>query len=131
MKTVDLFIALAGHLRAMQLNYHEAHHLSAGPCFAADHEMFGEFYAEVEEDYDSFVERCIGMGFTEVAEPEEQMGVVSNVLNLDDKASEQQLCQICDLAAEVPESTLGFEQLLGDIAQHSEVRQYKLGRRAQ
>jgi DNA-binding ferritin-like protein len=130
MTTEKLFIAIAGHLRAMQLDYHEAHHLASGPCFAADHDMFGEFYAEVEGDFDSFVERCVGMGKTGVAGPYNQTDVIMKVLGLDHAEAEIQLCALIDLAVKVPEMTLGFEQLLGDIAQRSEVRSYKLGRRA-
>jgi len=130
MKTEALFIALAGHLRAMQLDYHECHHLASGPCFAADHDMFSEFYTEVEGDFDSFVERCVGAGFKKVACAYEQNDVVCKVLGLEALTAEDELRQLIDLAVKVPEMTLGFEQLLGDIAQRSEVRSYKLGRRA-
>jgi len=129
MKTETLFIALAGHLRAMQLDYHCKHHLASGACFASDHNMFGEFYAEVEGDFDAFVERCVGLGSDCVALPSEQIDVIVRVLGLDGFTAENELRQLIDLAVRVPEMTLGFEQLLGDIAQRSEVRSYKLERR--
>jgi hypothetical protein len=53
---------LAVHLRAMQLLYHNFHHLVSGVSFFSDHKFFGSSYSEIESNYDSVVENIIGFG---------------------------------------------------------------------
>ena len=126
-----ILAALAGHLRAMQLYYHKLHNLSQGAAFFSDHTMFGEFYAEVERDYDEVVEWAVSLGNEKTADPVSQMKAIHAVLDLDDaEEMEAQLQDICDMAKDDKDCTLGLEQLVGTIAQHSNVRAYKLGRRA-
>ena len=130
MKIEDILIATAAHLRAMQLSYHKQHNLATGPSFSSDHQLFSDFYNDVEGDYDSFVEHAIGFGFDEVADPSEQLDSIKAALSLDNTALEEQLCALCDMVEEDPICTDGFEQLLGDICRHSEVRSYKLRQRS-
>lgn len=55
---------LAVHLRAMQLLYHNFHHLVSGASFFSDHKFFGNSYSDIESNYDSVVENIIGFGST-------------------------------------------------------------------
>ena len=49
-------------LRALQLYAHNAHNLAKGKTFLQDHEYLGELYSAYEGEYDSLVERMIGIG---------------------------------------------------------------------
>ena len=132
MKFNDLLMGLIGHLRAMQLFYHEKHHTAEGASFFADHEAFGGFYGEVESDFDSVVERAMGLGFVDAAFVRNHMSAIHAVLQLDDAVEmEKQLCELCELIIECEECTEGTEQAIGEIANKSEVRQYKLARRGE
>jgi DNA-binding ferritin-like protein len=50
------------HLRAMQLFTQHAHNLCGRVAFQQDHEFFGGVYEALDADYDSVVERIIGLG---------------------------------------------------------------------
>lgn len=139
-------ISLLVHLRTMQLYNHQAHNLSSGPSFFADHGAFGDFYGEHESAYDSVAERLIGLAgpnsfnvssvINGVAEKigklsfgsNEQMFAVSLKL-------EQELCSIIDkyisakAIAQGIAMTEGTRQMLGDLCDKAEVRQYKIKQR--
>lgn len=127
------------HLRFMNLFYHQAHNTAARVPFFADHEAFGSFYAEMDSDYDSVAERMIGKGMDFTLE-EVMMPVMEKMSNLppsmgDNKAMfayglqlEEQLLRIIDeyIAKGVSEGT---RQMLGDIADRTEIRIYKIKQR--
>lgn len=46
----------------MQLIAHNAHNLVKGQTFFSDHKYFSKLYETYTEDYDSVVEKCIGLG---------------------------------------------------------------------
>ena len=128
-------------LRASQLFLHHAHLLAKGSLFIQDHEFLGELYGQLEDEFDSVCERLIGLG------GEEHLNLSIVMMKVTDKLKsvpsivsenkvyfqkqlefEKSICsQIEELAASgVSEGTL---QLIGDIANNSEKRQYKIGRR--
>ena len=125
----DLFMALAGHLRASQLYYHYMHHTASGACFAADHKMFKSFYQQAEDAYDRVIEYALGHA-TPIADPLQQMETIHAVLEVGDAVEmEKQLQSICDMFDE-KEISIALETLVGDIAQEGSVRLYKLQQRA-
>lgn len=131
---------LAILLRSMQLYGHNAHNLVARIVFFSDHEFLGELYKGYEDDYDDVVERIIGLtgscdlldiqlGACEVLKtlplPLKENGqLLEQILLL-----EKHLCQKIDLLSNTPGISQGTIQLIGDIANKSEVRQYKLQQR--
>jgi hypothetical protein len=49
-------------LRAMQLWYHGAHHITRGVGFPGDHAtIYSEFYSKIEEEFDGAVEKALGL----------------------------------------------------------------------
>lgn len=53
-------------LRAMQLWYHGAHHITRGVGFSGDHAtIYGDFYAKIEEEFDGAVEKALGLSNNE------------------------------------------------------------------
>lgn len=131
------------YLRAMQLFYHSCHNLTKGPLFFADHEAFGGFYSSLEKDYDDVVERAIPTEGEGVADPVKQIQEVYKILKeknltpvkenkdmfLKGLECEKHLCKLIDIKCKSGKISEGTRQLIGDIANASEVRQYKISQR--
>lgn len=125
--------------RAMQLYTHNAHNMITGPTFFEDHEELGDLYPKYESIYDSLVERMIGLNIS-INLIESQSGAVAVIQNFPSSSEpkpcftvilqlEQMLCKkIQECLASHPYSE-GTKQLLGGIADESEMRQYKLRQR--
>lgn len=135
--------SLATYLRYLQLLAHSGHHLTNGCTFFQDHSFLGELYAAYEEAFDDVTERMIGLG--ELVSVEDRMALdsdatgilggvkVSDLTCAEDwfellLEGEDNLCsQIEKLAkGKVSQGTLN---LLAQLADDSEKRQYKLGQR--
>lgn len=135
---------LATCLRALQLYAHHAHNNCRGKSFFQDHAFLGDVYAAAEADYDDVIERIIGtsdkpLNTLEIAAdavklaqqcPKEAGDCNSNflqgILRL-----ELSICiyiDRCIAAGNLPEGT---RQLIGNIADKSMSRQYKLRQRIQ
>ena len=127
-------------LKAMQLYYHQSHNIVAGPQFFADHEMLGDLYNQTETWYDDVVERYIGMDNTvakvDLVEVLEEVVVILKEYPMNAEAElllsqglemEKSLCEMIESLC--PNVSEGTRQLIGSIADQSEVRQYKLQRR--
>lgn len=51
-----------GHIRAVQLWFHSAHHVVSGPSYAGDHvNLYGRIYDEVQVGIDGDVEKAVGV----------------------------------------------------------------------
>lgn len=127
----------------MQLFAHAAHNLVNGPSFAPDHEFFGGAYAQHETDFDNVVERIIGLygeqhiDFAAVtmdaAKALASMKLGGKIANeqffQQQLAHEQQLGAMIDELCSVKGVSEGVKQLLGTIADNSEMRCYKIKQR--
>ena len=122
-------------LRSLQLYAHQAHNLISGKEFFADHGFLGELYPAYEADYDDVIERSIGLGKPINIKKVNQAAAES----LQDDSSVKENCfeeilQSEEYLCEVIQDSLeglseGTRQLLGGIADKSEMRQYKLKQR--
>lgn len=134
---------IAAYLRAMQLYYQACHNLVKGVVFNQDHGTFSSFYDAAASDYDAVIERAINIEGDQAADLVTQMkevythlkgkpccGVAENkvyfVAALD---CEKTLCQMIEAVCKDPTTSEGTRQLLGDIVDKSEVRQYLIQRR--
>lgn len=136
-------INLLVHLRAMQLFSHHAHNLVSRAVFFQDHDFFGEVYPQLESDYDSVIERIIGLqGEGQLALQPLLQAVVAKIANApsvgvkENKVffqyllqQEQELCKLVEELAKVPGTSQGVIQTIGTIAEKSEIRQYKIKQR--
>jgi DNA-binding ferritin-like protein len=129
-------------LRAMQLFTHSCHHLVKGTPFHSDHEFFAEVYSDLENDYDSVAERIIGLYGEESLELNTVLnGAMSKLMDVpsinvpDNKVYYNHLYKMDEklknlikqiIAAGV---TPGTEQLIGEIANKTEIRCYKVKQR--
>lgn len=136
-------LQLAIILRSIQLFAHSAHHLVARTPFFQDHEFFGDLYKEAESDYDSVIERIIGLHGEEHVELNSILAeVVQKVANCpsigvkENKAFyeyqlqfEKELCELIEVLCKNPQISQGTIQKIGDIADRSERRQYLIQQR--
>ncbi len=123
-------------LRGLQFYAHNAHNLAKGEYFFADHEFLGDLYEEYEGNYDSVVERMIGTdGTAPLAEINKTACSMVEGKKADDcelafktiLATEKDLCR--QIAVDSKGASIGTQNLLADLADKSEMRQYKIGRR--
>lgn len=125
-------------LAARQLA-HNAHHLVTGVAFHEDHEFFGELYGVYLAAYDGLVERMLGL--------KQKVDLVSiaadaaakvKALKDGDKddttffyrrlaATEENLREAIKLVYN--DASIGTQNMLAALADESEVRSYKIGRR--
>jgi len=103
-------------LRAIRIYSQNAHHLVKGTPFHSDHNFFGDVYNEVGGDFDDVAERIIGLYGEEHLNLQNMLQAVVKLKNL--------IKQI--IASGV---SPGVEQLIGDIANKSEMRCYKIKQR--
>ena len=122
----------------MQFYAHMLHNLCKGKTFMQDHAFFGELYPAYEGHYDDVVERMIGLG--------EEVNIVEiNKMAVDEMSSyseqdigtesglkilleyEDAICKHIEKLCEESSECTG--QLIGDIANFSEIRQYKIKQR--
>jgi DNA-binding ferritin-like protein len=127
-------------LRCLQMFAQNAHNLVKGAVFSQDHDFLGELYPAYDSEYDSVIERIIGT--SDLSMPELTMIQQAAVDKLKSYGSqqpdnksylsiilkmEQELCSIIEMA--IRGASQGTQQLIGGIADISEMRQYKLKQR--
>lgn len=125
---------LASYLRYMQFYAHIGHNVLGGATFFQDHSFLGDLYGTYEDAYDSVIERMIGL--------EEPLNLIKihkdAVADLEIPKSydqafeallecEKELCKKIEAIA--PKCSQGTMNLLADMADKSEMRQYKLKQR--
>jgi len=133
---------LMTHLKAMNLAAHNMHNLAARVPFFADHEKLAEFYEKYDDDFDGTVERYIGLNGSESlnlneihmlacqklqtipAQFKENGDMFRTLLIL-----EQELCKIIEEYLISMKVSEGTRQMLGEICNQSEVRQYLIKQR--
>lgn len=126
---------LATLLKHMDLFAHNAHNYSYGPLFNQDHVFLGSLYEAYDEHYDDVVERIIGLGLPCDLKQVAVLAASHLVEVGDNKSSLSHLYQLekelCSHIEELAKSGLsqGTLNLLADLADKSEKRQYLLSRR--
>lgn len=130
---------LATLYRAAQFYAHAAHNFSKGATFFQDHEFLGELYGTYEEAYDSIVERMIGNG-----EPFSIQQILTNAAaeanryadpsTFSQQTSFQVLLGLeqrirASIDIQIGAQTQGTQNLLAQLADDSEMRNYKIAQR--
>jgi DNA-binding ferritin-like protein len=130
------------HLRAMNLFSHSCHNLVDGIAFHEDHAFFASSYEAADDEYDSVAERTIGIkGEAELSlapiaagaaiklKGAPSVGVKENSLFYQHLLQmEQELCMLIQAEIQLGASE-GTRQMLGNICDASEMRQYKIKQR--
>lgn len=129
---------LAIILRSAQLYAHNAHNMTKGKTFFADHKFLGKLYPVYEEAYDSVIERMIGLGYdVDLNRITKEAGKDAGSYSYKDVDCDMFFTTLynyeinmCDCIKEYcPNMTVGTQNLLQGIADNSEVRQYQLRQR--
>ena len=130
-------------LRAMQLFAHSAHNLCARMVFHSDHEFFGDAYSAYEGEYDGVIERIIGTKDESLVKLQDilqavvmklqsapSIGVKENSIFYQYLLSmENELYMLIEKEIKSVGVSCGTEQMLGNIADASEIRKYKIKQR--
>lgn len=135
---------LALVLRALQLYGQHAHNNCVGKSFLSDHKMFASSYEEAADAYDSVVERIIGS----TGKPVDTLALSFEAIKVTVPCSKEAgecnseflkgvlklevaICSYIDEVCKSEKLPEGTKQLIGDIADKSMSRQYKLKQRLQ
>lgn len=126
-------------LKTLNLYAHNAHNLASRIVFNQDHEMLLEIYEAADTNYDDVLERLIGLKGDVSIAPLDLTAAQHNakLSQGSDNASklkvclelEKAICEKIEILVRAKQVSVGTEQLLGEICNTSEVRQYKLSRR--
>lgn len=126
--------------RMMQLFYHHCHNLTSGEAFFSDHLAFGEYYDRLEEDYDRIAEYMIAVFGVEKFDTIEINSFVVEKLNLY-RLENMSIEGMFKIALELEKEyylmlmmldsvgTIGIKNMVGDLAEASDVRVYKIQQR--
>lgn len=130
-------IELSILFRCMQFYAHNAHNLVSGNSFFSDHSFLGDLYDTYSSIYDDVIERMIGLG-VKIDAPtlvKIQVEAVNKLSKADNNifttllSLESEACQMIQSYISVNELSEGTRQMLGDICDKSEIRQYKIKQR--
>jgi DNA-binding ferritin-like protein len=129
-------------LRAIRIYSQNAHHLVKGTPFHSDHNFFGDVYNEVGGDFDDVAERIIGLYGEEHLNLQNMLqAVVAKLVDApstgvsDNKVFYEYQFKMEDKLKNLIKQIIasgvspGVEQLIGDIANKSEMRCYKIKQR--
>lgn len=128
---------LAVLLRALQLYAHNCHNLVSGPTFFQDHEFLGEIYSSAEGDYDSVIERMLGKKM-DLDLVRVQVEAAVKLKGLPLTSAQEMFMTIAQLSDAIKQQinvvisepiSEGMKQLVGEIYNQLEIKDYKLGQR--
>jgi len=122
--------------RSLQQHYHNMHHLAKGVSFSGDHKMFGKFYEQLDGHYDRLSEYYVSetdsipnvaKGVAEYLDSVDYSSVgYSKLLEVSKRVEEEFMAVLVSLDEE---AGIGLKNLVGEAAEASDVRSYKLKRR--
>jgi len=131
---------LAILLKSLNIYAHNSHNLCKGSLFFADHAFLADLYEQADDQYDSVVERMIGLGQTPdlikinaVAvdaikalpqNPPENKALFQAILSMHNT-----ICQHIEALVKTPGMYQGTINMLADIADKTEANKYKINQR--
>lgn len=128
---------LAADFRFLQFYTHMAHNTIKGETFFVDHPELGSLYATYEGIYDGLIERAIGLD--EKIDILKAHKIASNTFEQSKKPQTFKECfgdllkyeqyVVKQIEEMLPEYSEGSKQMLGNLCDQSEMRQYKFKQR--
>lgn len=133
-------LKLVVSIRAMQLYYHYCHNLTSGPTFGSDHAMFNDFYSELACQYDQVAEytvATIGVAKFDTVKISKAISMRLDKLSVEAMSPDKMFKEGLKLEKSLQEDleevdekgSLGMKNLIGELAQTSDVRTYKIQQR--
>ena len=136
-------IRIAAHLRAMQIFYHSAYHHASRVGFFADHGAFGDFYGQLEGQFDDCAERIIGVLGQDALNLQHLMSLVmpklqacpsnqakdNSELFMYGLQMENELFALVEGFCKAPDATESDKQLISEFGNQARSRMYKIKQR--
>jgi DNA-binding ferritin-like protein len=133
-------LQIAVLLRTSFLLKHNCHNMVARMIFFSDHEFLGSSYQEALDQYDSVIERLIGLGQTPdlvMVQAQAVEGLKAIPLSYKENSEcfsailglNKRILSNIEIECKSGKLTQGTIQLLGDIADKIEIENYKIGQR--
>jgi DNA-binding ferritin-like protein len=129
--------SIATQLFCLRLFAHRAHNDVQGETFFSDHKAFGKLYEAYDGEYDSVVERIIGLGGKPDLAKLNETGARKAAVHPNEHdpkklfaillSGEIALCGLC--CAELGKASEGTKNLLAQICDNSEQRQFLMKKR--
>lgn len=128
---------LAVLLRTLQFYTHNLHNLVKGRSFFADHAFLGDIYRSAEKDYDSIIERMLGLDKScnlvriqaeSVIRLKTLKHEFDDICFIDVLKLHQEICDWVN-GCDKKQYSEGTIQLIGEIGNQCEMRIYKLKHR--
>ena len=138
----EIIIKILAYQRSLAIYYKTAHWQSKGSLFYSDHLLFDRLHNSVQEEIDTVAEKGIGLtSDISVVNPVTHLKLVSEVMekmptenneNIDYAKSALSLeKQFLSFLEEVgKEGSLGFQNMVGGIADNHETNVYLLNQRS-
>lgn len=140
MNAQELFLKLVAQLRAMQIISQAAHHNCKGSLFFQDHSALGNFYDELQDEYDRAAEKYVSLYGSYDINQIMQM-VVSSMQGVPSQVKEnkeyftsllgkeKEVSSMADMLVRQGGFSEGDKNLLADIGTKSGSRQYLIKQR--
>lgn len=138
----DLFSKLLAHLRAQAMYLQTAHWTSKGTEYYSDHQLFERLYNGVDSEIDALGEKAVGLTGGETVNLTQSLAMALDTIqglpqdcqnNFDCFLAagklEQELITLCTAGDHLEDATLGFKNLMADIADRAEGRFYLIKQR--
>lgn len=134
------FLKAAITARILQLYYHYCHNLVTGPTFNQDHASFGEYYEQLEDNYDTIIEYMISILGNSSLNTKTVNQVIMEKLsnyNIESMSAEEMFEEGLKLEEEFQdalevldeEACPGLKNAIGAMAEISDNRKYKIQQR--
>lgn len=128
---------LAIYLKFMSLYTHNAHNLCEKALFFQDHAFLGGLYDTYETAYDGVVERIIGLSNNNAINLVEVNTAAANLLQQHPAKENENInyfikLEQCEqklrsmITQIYPQTSIGTQQMIGNLADQSEARSYQL-----
>ena len=110
-----LMVEYLGFMRAIQLWFHGAHHLTRGMSFGGDHvNIYGRIYTDVEAQIDGGIEKAIGIFGDKAGCPIMITSVALGIMNEYGTPLDMPVQSIAAIGLEIEKDFLKFSQNLYD-----------------
>ena len=105
---VHLLQALLGHLRACNLWFHGAHHVTVGTGFHGDHKFYRQVYEQYNNDFDAAAEKAIVAVGVSIAAPQAVSARAAQIMSTLPAIAGLNGQQIAGAALQVERQTIAF-----------------------
>lgn len=113
---INVIQTLLAHLRAGNLWYHGAHHVTVGAGFHGDHKFYRQVYEQYNADFDTAAEKAIVLAGPTIAAPAAVTARAAQLLGAMPAVAGMNGMQIASAALQVEKASIAFiEKVFRDL----------------